>query len=575
MPCLKSRLTIECEKGMSGVRFLLPLGWIAEQSAANVDSKMTLPLPLNNSIRPALFFKTLAVLILTGILGADYAAAQTIVYRGVAFTGKRYKDGTGTENLGSFGPPVISDRGDVSYRSIVYGQGIDSFRDDRIISQTRRRPRSMAAELQILTTGQKDFGVAGKSLEQGALDAHVPESTGDTVNVPISATAFANISTSFNNFLAVNREGSVGFTAGLFVQGTVTYDSTTINSSGASVTERINNPYDDNFSTLYIATPNGSFVAAVGANQDYDPSRFTAFDVPFGLYSQNRGAVTGSSAGSRDVEIVGNGTVSGLYFGNIFRMDLIGRTGTSAAGLPINATYSSFSLPGVNNAGVASSNVDVNSTPNVFSGIYNIGTAGRPGFFLGTGTVAPGTEGTFSGITSSPWLASRGNLAFSATIADDDVITSGIFVGRVRNDELNLSGGSVQLLVSAGSTSLAPMDGKFNNSAGESTDAVFASFEQPGINNRGTVAFLATVTGTNIDTTNDTGLWVVPAGTDNETRTAKIVVRTGDLLYVDGVQKEVVSVGFNPYYGLNNRNELVFSVSFADATSGVIRAIVR
>ena len=105
----------------------------------------------------------------------------------------------------------------------------------------------------------------------------------------------------------------------------------------------------------------------------------------------------------------------------------------------------------------------------------------------------------------------------------------------------------------------------------------FSDFETPpGINRRGQTAFTATLSGGNVDETNDEGLWATDL--DGELH---LVVRTGDLFDVDDgpsiVLKTVRSLSFFSGWGnessvgsgFNDRGQIAFQADFTDFSSGV------
>ena len=81
------------------------------------------------------------------------------------------------------------------------------------------------------------------------------------------------------------------------------------------------------------------------------------------------------------------------------------------------------------------------------------------------------------------------------------------------------------------------------------------------MNNNGQVAFLATS-----NVTGKTGIYGW-----NGSKLEKVVA-PGDVVNIDGKDKNVIDIRFNPMRALNAKGQVVFTASFDDRTSGVFAA---
>jgi hypothetical protein len=88
-----------------------------------------------------------------------------------------------------------------------------------------------------------------------------------------------------------------------------------------------------------------------------------------------------------------------------------------------------------------------------------------------------------------------------------------------------------------------------------------SSFQSPGVNKKGQLAFLATSS-----STGKTGIYAW-----NGSGLVKVVM-PGDVVTIDGKDKSIIDIRFNPVRGINSNGVIVFTASFDDRTSGVFKA---
>ena len=263
-------------------------------------------------------------------------------------------------------------------------------------------------------------------------------------------------------------------------------------------------------------------------------------------------------------------TSTGFWSEGSGTLDLVVRAGDYALGTPSGVKYSGFvDSPVLNAAGqiaflglLSGSNVDSSNNRGIWSETFNdlelVARQGNP---------APGTSGEASFFrVYSPVINTSGHIAFAANLTHSILgIWSGGFdnlkpvvltrtqapgtpegtqffsvgspvinsVGRI-SFWAALTGGDVSTANNEGIWSEAGHSGevlllarKGSHAAGTPTGTTYYAFDPPVINSAGQTAFLSTLSGTGVNFTNDLGIWgTAPSGT------VQLVVRSGDLLEV-------------------------------------------
>jgi hypothetical protein len=255
-------------------------------------------------------------------------------------------------------------------------------------------------------------------------------------------------------------------------------------------------------------------------------------------------------------EMTGGSASNGMFFGTPGSLQTVALSGLPA---PAGGNYSFLGFPALNNAGQMAFLSFLTGGAST-SGIYS-GLPGALQTVALNGTPAP-AGGNFSSLSSAVVLNGSGQVAFLADLTGGSS-TSGIFAG---------TSGSLQAVVLQGMA--APGGGDF------STFPV-----PPQINGSGRVAFVATLTGGGINTSNDRGLYVGSAGSLTK------IIRKGDQIDVDpgpgSDLRTVAGIGFRgeafnpPTGGQDGRGLawtdsgfLVYTLTFTDGSSGVFVSMI-
>jgi hypothetical protein len=229
---------------------------------------------------------------------------------------------------------------------------------------------------------------------------------------------------------------------------------------------------------------------------------------------------------------------SGIWRGAPGSLSLVARRGSAAPGTGSGVNFSSLFSPVLNDAGqvafragLTGSGVDASNN----AGIWR-GAPGSLSLVARMGSAAPGTGSgvNFSSLTN-PVLNDAGQVAFQATLTGSGVDSSnnqGIWRGAP---------GSLSLVARMGSA--APGTGSGVN---------FSYLSNPVLNDGGQVAFTAWLTGSEVNSSNDVGIWIGD-GTES-----LLVVRRGDML-----EGKVVS-GFDIPTTPDQYARLSYGVSFTD-----------
>jgi hypothetical protein len=235
---------------------------------------------------------------------------------------------------------------------------------------------------------------------------------------------------------------------------------------------------------------------------------------------------------------------------------LVARKGRQAVDLPAGVNYDYFSAPLLNNAGHTAfqsylSGAGVDATN--FHAVWSEGS-GTLALVARSGDQAPGAPSgaKFDGF-SDPALNDAGRTAFWGYLA-------GPAAGEPLDDGIWLEG-NAGLNVVARRGQQAP---------GTAAGVLFATnglntFDSPVLDNRGEVAFRATIDGPGVDETNHEGLWI------GKSEHLALLARTGD--HAAGTPDGVAFDGFLPYFGgleLNDFGQAAFTAYFrGDDVPGV------
>jgi len=190
----------------------------------NIMNPILAAFSCNNPLRlifPSALSACVAFGLVSLVLPMSSAEAQRIAYQRVALTGMRTDVGVATVRVGSFGPPAISSSGDVAYRSIIFGQGVNAGNAETIV---RQRARSMEIIARRFGTVPAGFVTDPNMILRKEPYADPPASTSFAV---VSYFPFYE---NFDSQVAINDAGEVAFsnTTGLTatIRTTVTSSAT-------------------------------------------------------------------------------------------------------------------------------------------------------------------------------------------------------------------------------------------------------------------------------------------------------------------------------------------------------------
>jgi len=404
--------------------------------------------------------------------------------------------------------------------------------------------------------------------------------------------------TAFNGFLAgtgVNFTNNAGvFSESGGILGLVAREGAAAPGTGAGVNfNSLGNPVINNAGqTAFLSSLKGT---GVGAN---DEGIFSEAGSTLGLVARAGDAAPDTGEGINFIRDFGNpllnnsgqtafrnglaGTGVDSTNSNAFyseaptSLGLVARTGDPAPGTAAGVTFSVFDStdsPVLNGAGqtaflsiLAGTGVDSTNDRGIFSE-----AGGTLGLVARAGDAAPGTgaDVNFNGFFN-PVINNAGQTAFMCSLIGPGVdfnSNSGIF---------SEAGGTLGLVAREG-------DAAPGTAAGVVFGSFVSSFNLPAINDQGQTAFVGTLTGAGVSSTNDQGIFA----TDLD-GTLQLIAREGDLFDINPdpglVENRTISLlnfvgnsggGDGRATGLNNASQLVFRLVFTDGTQGVFVASMQ
>ncbi|MEZ6193654.1 MAG: hypothetical protein R3C45_20620 [Phycisphaerales bacterium] len=257
----------------------------------------------------------------------------------------------------------------------------------------------------------------------------------------------------------------------------------------------------------------------------------------------------------------------GIWMGHPGTLQLTARTGDAAPGTEPGLVFSNLTYPSINDAGQVAFFANINGpgiTNSNNSGIWT-GPSAAPQLLIREGAAAPGNEPgvVFSGF-GGPSLNRAGNVAFYGVVTGPGVFptnNTGIW---------SQGGGTLEQIVREG-----------DHAPGTNPGVTFATFDRPDtivLNGAGQLAFLGWLTGIDVNTTNDQGIWA----TDIDGN-LHLVLREGSLFDVSDDPliedlRTVSSMGMHVGtedgrpVGFNNAGQIALLLTFTDGTSGVFVA---
>lgn len=235
--------------------------------------------------------------------------------------------------------------------------------------------------------------------------------------------------------------------------------------------------------------------------------------------------------------------ISGDYLSTVFRLTLSVTTaivtqGDPPIGMPLGSTYNSFGVPTIDDKNNLYFVADISDSGNAFDGIW-FGKNADPGPLVVKGQSATGTSSTFSTFSDSPCPSPDGTkCAFTASAGGTN---NGVWVADTASKAVSLI-----------ATTTSRVDGSSEQ---------LSNFQPPALNNKGQVAFVATSS-----VTSKSGVYAW-----NGAKLIK-VIGVGDTVNINGKDKKVIDIRFNPVHALNSSGVVAFTASFDDRTSGVFKA---
>jgi hypothetical protein len=231
------------------------------------------------------------------------------------------------------------------------------------------------------------------------------------------------------------------------------------------------------------------------------------------------------------------------FVSTVFRLTMSVTTaivtqGDSPIGMPLGSTYNTFGVPTIDDKNNLYFVADISDSGDAFDGIW-FGKNADPGPLVVKGQSAPGTSSKFSTFSDSPCPSPDGTkCAFTASAGGTN---NGVWIAD-----------TVSKAVSLVVTTTSSVDGSSEQ---------LSNFQPPALNNKGQVAFVAT---SSVTSKNGIYAW-------NGAKLIK-VIGIGDPVNINGKDKKVIDIRFNPVHALNSSGVVAFTASFDDRTSGVFKA---
>jgi len=491
------------------------------------------------------------------LISVGHSIVNADALRTVALSGEP-APGTGSGVLFStfFSSPVLNDAGQTAFRGVLTGMGVGNSNDSVIWSEGGGT---------LALVARKGNGVPGTSANFFSFGDPVLNGAGQTAFVGfltglgVGDSNNAGIWSEGSGSLAlVARAGSKapGTDANFSIFGSPVLSGLghtafwgRITGSGVSFSNN-EGVWSEGDGTLALVARKGNRAPGTSGN-------FTGFNSPV-LNTSGQIAFSGSLTGSG----VNDSNDIGIWSTGGGTLALVARAGDGAPGT--SANFSDFDTGifrlAFNDAGQTAflgilSGTGLNS--NNRSGIWSERN-GPLALVARAGNRAPGTSANFSGFPSTPVLNGAGQTAFRGRLI-------GLGVNRFNNDGIWSEGGNSLALV-AREGNIAP-----------GTSDIFSEFlSSPVLNDKGQIAFQGELTGTEVSSSNDSGIWA-----QDSSGVLALIVRKGDLFDVDdGPDADFRTISDLKFLAINenedvrassfnNLGQLAFSASFTDGTSGI------
>lgn len=218
--------------------------------------------------------------------------------------------------------------------------------------------------------------------------------------------------------------------------------------------------------------------------------------------------------------------------------------GETPIGFPLGVSYTTFGIPMIDDNDYVYYVADISDTKINFDGIWR-GKNADPSPLITVNTSVPVVGGGSSTVTlksfaDSPSPSPNGQIVAFAAGTTEGSPNSGIWT------------------INTSTLEVTPVAYTSTRVEG----AALSNYQPPSVNDSGVVAFMAQPSGSNLPK----ALYVA-----NGTAVTKIIAN-GDTITLNGVQKKVIDVLFNPRGGLNSKGQVAFEASFDDRSSAIIVA---
>jgi hypothetical protein len=275
------------------------------------------------------------------------------------------------------------------------------------------------------------------------------------------------------------------------------------------------------------------------------------------------------------VVLTGTGVTSAnnaaIYSGDVTNPQLVARKGNPAAGAPSGTRYSALGTPVLNNLGQISYLAWLGGTgvTSANDGVVYAGSPATPQIVAREGSPAPGTAPGVSYAEFSAQIPSNiaklsdaGHITYTALLEGPDVTgfnDFALYAGEFANP---------RLIAREGDEAPGTGPGVTYRFGGDVT-----------INDAGQVAYSFFLSGTDVTSVNDRGVFAFDPVLGN-----MLIAREGDLFDVGGgdvrtIADGGVALGFQqaggaPLTGLADDGRVAFRLRFTDGTSGVFTAVI-
>jgi hypothetical protein len=460
---------------------------------------------------------------------------SSVSYDVRALTNDKIKTLTGNARQGSFGSPAINDKGNVAYACVISGGNIGALTSYAVLYRAKGKKKKSVLAIQSGT--QKGFnsptGLEQDPSYQPTLYINDPRTLndnflvygGDSGTLPVPWTGHMN---RISKEVAINNKNYIAF-AGEFIQTleTVTRDDT------GMITKWVYR--SQNYSAIGAALPFGKL---------FTNSCITTYLNFFDEILTRKTSINtaGSVPFNGSFQITTGDFVPGFAYNNPAQaFAVVATVQSNVIGLPYFTTFTAFS-----DAVIAAKNVcfivaNISETGAQFDGIWQ-GSNPNLQPVVTISSTAP-TGGTYTAF--DPTVGPSPNAKYVAFLANvtGGRATRGVFRANKNGED---------------AVNIATVGGDATG------NKAFADFTLAASNNKGQVAFVATVNGAGGNVLD--GIWL----SDGEDLTQVVV--QGQEIQVGKTLKKVSNVAFSPIAGLNSKGQVAFTASFTDRTSAVIVA---